>query len=335
MNWKWDIRFDDPWAFALMGLVPLLILWYVLVSGKWGSAMKFSSFSLLQGVPKTFRQKTRFIPFVLRMLVIVLVVIGLARPRGHIGREEVTRESIDIVLALDVSTSMLAQDFDTSRLATSKALAKEFVDSRPYDRFGVVAFSGESVTRCPLTTDHGMVKKKITELKDRVLDDGTAIGMGLGTSVARLKDSEAKSKVVILLTDGVNNKGEVSPMTAAELAQVFGVRVYTIGVGTLGKAYSPVAQRPNGELIFDYVDVEIDEALLTDIANMTGGKYFRAVDKESMRNIYKEIDRMEKTKITVLEYQNRPDRFFWFVAAAGVIFLLELLLRLLVYRSLP
>jgi Ca-activated chloride channel family protein len=269
------------------------------------------------------------------MLAIALCITALARPRGHIGYEEVTREGIDIVMAMDISVSMLAEDFDTNRLYIAKKMAKEFIDGRPDDRFGLVAFSGESVTRSPLTSDRSRVKKKIDELKTGILPDGTAIGMGLATSVARLKNSEAKSKVVILLTDGENNAGVISPVTAAELAQVFGVRVYTIGVGTIGRAYSPVARKPNGEYIFDYVDVRIDEPMLQKLAEMTGGKYFRAVDESGLRKIYQEIDQLEKTKIKVTEYRNKPDRFFWFVALAGFLFLVEYILRLLVYRTIP
>lgn len=335
MYYKIDIVFDDPWIFSFMGVIPLLIIWYIFRSNKQTAKIQYPSSGILKKLPKTFRQRTRMIPFVLRILAISICITALARPRGHIGIEQVTREGIDIMMAMDVSVSMLAQDFDTNRLHTSKKLAKEFIDGRPDDRFGLVAFSGEAVTRCPLTSDHGLVKKKISDLKDRMLPDGTAIGMGLATAVARLKSSTAKSKVVILLTDGENNMGSISPTTAAELAQVFGIRVYSIGVGSKGKALSPVALKPNGDFVFDYVDVKIDEAMLKNISEMTGGKYFRAVDEESLRSIYKEIDQLEKTKINVIEYKNKPDRFFWFVAVASIVFILEFLLRLTVYKSLP
>lgn len=332
---KIDIRFEDLWLFALGVLIPGLVIWYIYFNKRSSAELYFSSVSFIKKLPRTFRQRTRIVPFILRLLTIAVVITALARPRGHIGREEVTREGIDIMMAMDVSVSMLSQDFDTNRLNVSKRLAQEFIDGRPDDRFGLVAFSGESVTRCALTTDHALVKKKIAELKERILPDGTAIGMGLGTSVARLRSSTAKSKVVILLTDGENNMGVISPTTAAELAQVFGIRVYTIGVGSTGKALSPVGIKPNGDFVFDYIDVKIDEPMLKNIAEMTGGKYFRATDEESMRKIYTEIDQLEKTKIKVTEYKNKPDRFFWFVVVAAGLFLLEYFLRLFVYRTVP
>jgi len=335
MKTEWNIGFEDPWAFALLGIIPLLVAWYIFFGKRGATAFRVSSVSVLRKLPRSFRQRTRFLPFVLRMLAIAICIVALARPRGSIGYETVSKEGIDIVMAMDVSVSMLAQDFDTNRLHIAKKLAKEFINERPDDRFGLVAFSGESVTRSPLTSDRNLVKKKISELETGILPNGTAIGLGLATSVARLKDSEAKSKVIILLTDGVNNSGFISPHSAAELAQVYGIRVYTIGVGTTGRALSPVSISPSGQLYFDYIDVEIDEQMLNDIAEMTGGKYFRAVDEDSMKKIYKEIDQLERTKIQVTEYRNRPDLFFWFVALAGAIFVIEYILRLLVYRTIP
>lgn len=330
-----DISFAHPWLLWLLLIVPIAIILYVIYHTRLTSHLLFSSDALLKKLPRSFRQRTRVIPFVLRLSAIALFIVALARPQGFIGTSQTTTEGIDIVLSMDVSVSMLAEDFRPNRMEASKVIAEDFVTNRPNDRIGVVAFSGESMTMCPLTTDQGAVINQLRSLKDGMLSDGTAIGMGLATAVSSLRNSESKSKVVILLTDGVNNAGVVSPTTAAEIAHTFGIRVYTIGVGKRGKAKSPVARTAGNQYIYDYIDVEIDEQLLADIATITGGKYFRAENESKLREIYAEIDRMEKNIVKVMEYHNRPDKYWWLVAAGSMIFVLEWLLKWLYYRQIP
>ncbi len=237
------------------------------------------------------------------------------------------------MVCTDISGSMRARDFRPDRLEAAKEVAAEFIASRPNDRIGLVIFAGESFTQCPLTNDHTVVQNLLSEIKSGMLEDGTAVGLGLATSVARLKDSDAKSKVVILLTDGVNNQGEVAPKTAGEIAREFGVRVYTVGVGTRGQAPMPV-QTPFGEQV-QMMDVEIDEEMLTEIAQMTGGKYFRATNKENLQSIYQEIDQLEKTRISVIEFREKNDEYLPFVLLAGLLFLTEIVLRYTLLRTIP
>jgi Ca-activated chloride channel family protein len=268
-------------------------------------------------------------------LVLVLLLLALARPQTTFDEEKITTEGIDIVLALDVSSSMLARDFSPNRLEAAKDEAISFVDGRPRDRVGLVVFSGESFTQCPVTIDHTIIKNQLAQIKNGLLEDGTAIGMGLATSVQRLKESKAKSKVVILMTDGVNNKGLIDPLTASDIALQFGVRVYTIGIGTNGKAMTPVAMSAGGELIFDYTDVQIDEALLQKIAQKTGGQYFRATDNRKLKEIYSEIDKLEKTKIEVSAFERKSEKFYVFAFFAALLLLADMLMRYSVIRSIP
>jgi Ca-activated chloride channel family protein len=236
-------------------------------------------------------------------------------------------------MALDISSSMLARDFNPNRLEASKDIAIDFITDRPKDRIGLVVFAAESFTQCPLTTDHSVLVNLFEDLKSGMIEDGTAIGMGLATAVNRLKDSDAKSKVVILLTDGVNNRGSIAPASAAEIANTFNVRVYTIGVGSQGKAPYPV-QTPYG-VKYRNMDVEIDEKVLQNIAGKTGGEYFRATDNQKLKSIYEEIDKMEKSKIEVKEYSEKSEEFFWFAVLGGLLLLLELILKLTVLRRIP
>lgn len=273
--------------------------------------------------------------FALRMMTVALLITILARPQSRSNWKNFTTEGIDIVLAMDISGSMLAQDFKPNRLEASKEVAMNFMDSRPNDRIGLVIFSGESFTQCPLTTDHAVIKNLFSSVKTGMIEDGTAIGLGLANAVNRIKQSTAKSKVIILLTDGVNNRGAVAPLTAAEIAKTFGIRVYTIGVGTKGMALSPVAIMPNGQYQYDYVKVDIDEPVLTKIADMTGGKYFRATNEEKLKAIYKEIDALEKTIIEEKSFSNKAEKFLPFALLAGFFLLLELMLRNTVFRSVP
>ena len=270
------------------------------------------------------------IPFVLRIAALSLIVVAIARPRSSTEMQKVDTEGIDITLAMDVSSSMLARDFTPDRISAAKDIAIEFIAQRPSDRIGIVVFAGESYTQCPLTTDRATLINLMKEIETGLIDDGTAIGNGLATAVARMKDSDAKSRVVILLTDGVNNSGEITPQTAAEIAKTYGIRVYTIGVGKDGTAPYPV-MTPFG-VRYQEVKVEIDEALLRDIATSTGGRYFRATDNTKLSEIYAEINRMEKTRTTVDSFPIYKELYLGYALAALACLLLELLLKLLMRR---
>ena len=275
----------------------------------------------------------RHIPFALRIVALVMIVLAIARPRSSGQIERVDSEGIDIMLAMDVSTSMLARDFNPDRLSAAKDIAIEFIAQRPYDRIGIVVFAGESFTQCPMTTDRSTLINLMKEVQTDLIEDGTAIGNGLATAVARMKDSDAKSRVVILLTDGVNNSGEITPQMAAQIAKTYGVRVYTIGVGARGMAPYPV-MTPWGVDIQN-VQVEIDEALLEEIAETTGGKYFRATDNTKLMEIYSEINRMEKVRTTVDSFPVYRELFGTYALVALAALVLEFLIRIFVLRRLP
>jgi Ca-activated chloride channel homolog len=276
-----------------------------------------------------------WLPPILRGLAFFCLIIALARPQQTLKEQDIKADGIDIILSLDVSSSMLARDFNPDRLIASKLVAKDFVARREFDRIGLVVFSGEAFTQCPLTADHDIIYHFLDNLRCGQLEDGTAIGMGLATAVNRIKDSKAKSKVIILLTDGVNNSGYVQPNTATDLAKTFGIKVYTIGVGSTGRAFAPVGRRGDGDYIFSYVPVEIDEALLLQIAEQTGGRYFRAKDETSLKQIYAEIDRLEKTEMDVTTLQRDVDIFPVWLRWAAILLLLELVLRWTVLQNLP
>ena len=331
--WK-DIHFANKEFFWLFLLLPGLVLWYILTIKKQEGAFHFSSLAKLPENRKPLKAYLRHLIFIFRILALSLFIFVLARPQSRSTWKDIKSEGIDIVMSIDVSYSMLAKDFKPNRLEAAKEVAKDFIDQRPNDRIGLIIFGGEAFTQCPLTTDHNIIKNMFSDLDAGMLSEGTAIGLGIADAVARIKESKAKSKVVILLSDGVSNVGEITPLTAGEIAKTFGIRVYTIGVGTLGKALMPVAVYPNGQLEYDYVDVEIDEATMKNVAEMTGGKYFRATDNASLKNIYKEIDKMEKSIISAKSYSNKAELFWWF-ALAGVSFLFfEFWLKYLVIRSL-
>ena len=327
-----NISFQSPWWFLLGTIVPFMVWWYI-------KRYKHSQVTLLYAtppigkIPRSFKQRTVHIPFIIRILSLSFFIVAMARPQGFIGDEERGAEAIDIVSAVDVSWSMLAKDLEPNRLEVAKKLCIDFVKGRKNDRFGFVIFSGEAVSKTPLTLDHGRLIDRIKSVQAGMLKDGTHIGVGLGTAVARLDGSEAKSKVIILLTDGINNGGEVSPLTAADAAAALGIRTYVIGVGTRGMALSFSGLDFTGEPVYDYAPVEIDEATLQQIAAKTQGKYFRATDNNSLANIFKEIDVLEKSKLKTNEQVNKPDQFFWFVLLGGLLFMLEILLRLTYYRS--
>ena len=273
------------------------------------------------------------IPFALRTLALGLLALASAQPQSSSSVEDLTREGIDIVLSMDLSASMLSKDFEPDRLEASKKVAMQFVEERPTDRIGVVAYEGEAFTQIPLTTDQRVVLNGIEQLQTGLLEGGTAIGMGLATAVNRLKSSEAESKVVILLTDGVNNSGKIEPMDAAQLAKLNNIRVYTIGVGSIGKARSPVRKVGN-TYQYDWIEVEIDEDILRNIAKMTGGRYFRATNEEKLAGIYREIDQLEKTRFNVLRYNQKTEEFLPFGLAAALALLIEFILNQFFIRTL-
>jgi len=326
--YKW-VLYLIPLVFAWAGL------WWYFLSKKAYPSLKLSSTKAFAGYGVPVKAKVKQLLPLLRIASLTFLLVAIARPQTSSDEEKVTTEGIDIVLAIDVSGSMLSEDFKPNRIGAAKKEAIEFVDARPHDRIGMVVFSGESFTQCPVTIDHAVLKSQIDKIQNGLMEDGTAIGMGLATCVERLKEGHAKSKVVILMTDGVNNRGSISPATAADIAMEFGVRVYTVGIGTNGKARTPVAMGPDGKLIFDYVQVEIDEALLRDIAKKTGGQYFRATDNNKLRDIYSQIDKLEKTKIEVSAYQRKTEKFYAFALLAGIFLLIEILLRYLVVRAIP
>jgi Ca-activated chloride channel homolog len=314
-------------------LIPLLVAAYFLIHRKKQTEVSFSSFQNFLGYRPSFRQRLHHLPFVLWVLACGAIVVALARPQSSSSGQNVTTEGIDIVMALDISASMLAEDFKPNRIEAAKKVAVQFIDGRPTDRIGLVIFSGESFTQCPITSDHAVVKNLFSGIQSGMLADGTAIGEGLATSVSRIKESKAKSKVIILLTDGVNNIGEISPQTAGEIAKTFGIRVYTIGVGTQGTAPYPV-KTPFG-VQYQNMPVDIDEPTLKEIANETGGKYFRATNATKLREIYAEIDKMEKTKIDVTEFRHKTEQFYPLIIFALLCLVVERILKYTALKSLP
>ncbi|TAK35563.1 MAG: VWA domain-containing protein [Saprospiraceae bacterium] len=329
-----NLTFATPWAFLLLLLIPAVAYFRYRRRRRFFAALTMPTLEATKGMRPWRGELQNLLPL-LRIGAFLTFVVALARPQLTLKEEVVNAEGIDIFLVLDLSSSMLAQDFKPDRLEVSKRVAAEFVDKRPYDRIGLAVFSGEAFTQCPLTTDHRVVKEFLDGLSCGILEDGTAIGMGLATAINRIKDSDAKSKVVILLTDGVNNAGYVKPLTAAGIAKEFEVKVYTIGVGTEGEALTPISRSSDGRYVYGLARVEIDEDLLTQIANLTGGKYFRATNENSLKSIYGEIDRLEKTKIEVTVLKRYSEEYYRFVWFGLALLLLEILLRYTVLRSIP
>ncbi|MEE3429593.1 MAG: VWA domain-containing protein [Candidatus Cryptobacteroides sp.] len=326
--------FEYPALLWLLVLPLLLIVHYVYMELKGRNPhLRVSNAIPWKQEKNTVLNIIRHMPFVLRIVALSLIIIAIARPRSSTKLDKVQSEGIDIMLTMDVSTSMLARDFTPDRISAAKDIAIEFIAQRPSDRMGIVVFAGESYTQCPLTTDRATLINLMKEVSTNLLEDGTAIGNGLATAVARLKDSDAKSRVIILLTDGVNNSGEIAPETAADIAKTYGIRVYAIGVGANGEAPYPV-MTPWGVDI-QKVKVEIDEQLLTNIANETGGRYFRATDNTKLAEIYSEIGKMEKTRTTIDSFPVYKELFLGYAVAALICLMLELLLNVFVIRRLP
>lgn len=327
--------FKNPYFFALLAVIIPYILWYALKYKKSQPALKMPETAKYRYVPKSFRIYLMHVPFILRIILLILVVIILARPQSKNTWSNTDVEGIDMMLAVDVSTSMLAQDFKPNRVEALKEIAKRFIETRPNDNIGLTVFAGEAYTQCPLTIDHSILMSLYETVDCQMaangtLEDGTAIGDGIMNSLIRLRDSKAKSKVLILLTDGVNNRGNISPMTAAEIAKKNKVRIYTVGIGKNGMAMYPL---PTGGTVM--MPTEIDEKTMTDIAELTGGKYFRAKKNSELEEIYSEIDKMERTKFNVTQYSKRNELYEPFAVAALIVFLLELLMRLVVLKRLP
>ncbi len=329
-----NIIFANPGFFYLFIIIALMIAWYLLRGRKATATISVSGFEGFGDRSAGLRAHLRHLLFALRILALALLIIALARPQSTNRWEKVTSEGIDIVMAIDISGSMRAMDFKPDRLEAAKEVGMEFVASRPDDRFGLVVFAGESFTQCPLTTDQAVVTNFLNELDFDMVEDGTAIGMGLATAVNRIKDSKTESKVIILLTDGVNNRGEIGPVTAAELAATYGIRVYTIGVGSRGTAPFP-AQDMFGRKVVQQMEVEIDEEVLKKIAVLTNGKYFRATDNNKLREIYSEIDTMEKTQMDVKQFSKKKDEYFPLLLLAIILLGLEIILRYTVFRTIP
>lgn len=332
------MTFANPAYFLVfLAFIPLIV-WYVMKGRKKGASLRIQDAGIYADVPKSYKYYLIHIPFILRMLSLAMLIVIMARPQRNDKWQNTEIEGVDIMLCMDVSTSMLSEDLKPNRIEAAKSVASEFINSRPNDNIGLTIFAGESFTQCPLTVDHGVLLNLFNDVSSDIaargiIEDGTAIGMGLANAVARLKDSNAKSRVIILLTDGSNNRGEISPVTAAEMAQSFGIRVYTIGVGTNGTA--PYPMQTSMGIQYVNVPVEIDEAVLKEIAHTAGGEYYRATSNDRLRQVYEEIDKMEKTKLQVREFSKSEDVYQPFALVLLISLLLEVLLKQSVLRTIP
>lgn len=328
-----NISFAYPWILYFLLVIPVLIAWYVWQGRKKQAAIKYSSLKIFKNIPATLKERLRHVPFVFRMLALLFLIIALARPQNFSAGQSINAEGIDIAITLDISGSMMAEDFKPNRLEAAKKVIDKFISARTTDRIGLVIFSREAFTQCPLTIDYSVLRNLLADIKTGMIEDGTAIGNGIANAINRLKDSDAKSKVIILLTDGVNNAGEVDPLSAAEIAAKYGIRIYTIGVGTKGEAPYPV-QTPFG-VRYQMMPVEIDEALLKKISDITGGQYFRATDNRTLEEIYNKIDKMEKTKIEIMSYKNAKELFADWLELGFFFIILELAVSRTILRKLP
>ncbi len=327
------LHFADPEYLWLLLLIPAAVAWYWFRLRHYSVPMQMSSILVFRSLSKDWKHYARFGLFGLRMLAAASLILALARPQTNMNRQDISVEGIDIMLATDISSTMLAEDLRPNRLEAAKEVAVEFINSRPDDRIGLVVFSGESFTQCPLTSNHALLINLFKEVGFGMIDDGTAIGDGLATAVNRLKESKARSKVIILLTDGINNMGSIDPQSAAEIAELYGIRIYTIGVGTKGTALFPV--RTQYGIQYQRMEVQIDEALLQKISALTNGKYFRATNKQKLQEVYKEIDRLEKSKIDVTEFSRKKEEFLPFVVLALILITLEFVIRFAVLKLVP
>lgn len=322
-----SITFAHPWVLLGLLAVPAMAAWWIWRYRKQEAALQHSNISIFAGVAKSLRVRLRWLPYALRTLAVGAMIVALARPQSQLSRQETKVEGIDIVMAMDISGSMLAEDFKPNRLEAAKKVAADFVEGRKTDRMGLVVFAGQAFTQVPLTIDHNVLLSQMKELKSGVVKDGTALGDGLATAINRIKDSEAKSKVIILLTDGVNNQGSVDPLSAAEIAAMYDIRLYTIGIGSMGKAPFPFRDQM-GRVHYQNIDVEIDEALMKDMSAATNdGQYFRATNKKALQEIFDQIDVMEKSRIDITQYAQTKDEFYPWLWIALLALVAEALLR--------
>jgi Ca-activated chloride channel homolog len=328
-----NIEFANPGFLYLLALVPLMVAWYWFRRGKSIPSLQVSGTEVFEKTPKSIRHYLYHFMFIARAIAVALLIIALARPQTTTKRQDVSIEGIDIIVGLDISGSMLAQDLKPDRLEAAKNVSQDFFTGRPNDRIGLVVFAGEAFTQCPLTTDHLIIEDMLDDIKSGLIQDGTAIGDGLATAINRLKESQAISKVIILLTDGQNNAGSIAPLSAAEIAKIYGIRIYTIGVGTIGFAPYPV-QTPFG-IQYQSMEVKIDEDLLKKVADMTDGKYFRATDNTKLKEVYQEIDQLEKSKIDVTEFRKKHEEYRNLALFGFILLILELFSRLTIFRSIP
>jgi len=328
-----DMTFAYPWVLFFLILIPMMLLWYWFRGKRKEPSINYSSLKIFSSIPPNIRERLRHLPFILRCIALGLLIVALARPQSFSSGENIYSEGIDIAMVLDISGSMLAEDFKPNRLEAAKNVIDEFIQGRSSDRIGLVIFSRDAFTQCPLTIDYSVLRNLLKDIKSGMIEDGTAIGNAIANGVNRLKDSEAKSKVIILLTDGINNAGEVNPISAAQIAKTFDIRIYAIGVGTRGEAPYPV-QTPFG-LKYQMVPVEIDEAVLKEIASSTDGKYFRATNNKTLSQIYSEIDKLEKTRVEVTSYRSAKEFFYsWLLGGLALLFL-EVGLSRTIFRRLP
>jgi len=337
-NWFNTYHFEDGFILWFLLIVPILITHHFLSEKSKNSSLKSASLKLFNGIESNYGKWINHSKLILKMLGITFLIIASARPQESLEAEntqQLYKEGIDIIISMDASGSMMAKDFSPDRFEASKNLAKEFVEDRKNDRVGLVIFEGEAYTQCPLTSDKNILIELIENAEQGIVEQGTAIGMGLATAINRLRESSSPSKVIILLTDGVNTHGKVHPLNAADMAKELGIKVYTIGVGTNGKAKTPVAIDPfSGKYIYDFVDVEIDELTLKEIASETGGKYFRATNNEKLKSIYKEINKLETAEIKTIEYEvDLPEKAYLFIALGLIAFCLEFILSKLIIKS--
>ena len=328
-----NIEFVHSWVLYFLLGIPFLIFWYWKRNNKITPDLTYSDLNIFSGIKPTLRERLNHVPFLLRALALALFIIAIARPQSFATGENVYTEGIDVAVLLDISGSMLAEDFKPNRLEAAKIEIDKFVQGRVSDKIGLVVFAGQSFTQCPLTIDYSVLRNLLKDIQSGMIEDGTAIGTAIANGVNRLKDSKAKSKVIILLTDGVNNSGEIDPITAAQIAQKFGIRIYAIGVGTQGQAPYPF-RTPLG-IRYQMVPVEIDEAVLTQIAKITDGKYFRATNNKRLEEIYKEIDKLEKTRVEITSYRQAKELFYGWAGGGLFLLLLEFGLIRTYLRRLP
>lgn len=328
-----DISFAHPWVLYFLVLVPLIFYWYWKNKDINSPNITYSSLQMFGDAPKSLKERLIHLPAILRLLALSVLIVAFARPQTFSSGENIYTEGIDIAMVLDISGSMLAEDFKPNRLDAAKKVIDDFIKGRTTDKIGLVIFSGESFTQCPLTIDYSVLRNLLGEIHSGMIEDGTAIGNAIANGVNRLKDSQAKSKVMILLTDGVNNAGQIDPLTAAQIARKFGIRIYSVGVGTIGEAPYPF-NTPFGKR-YQMVPVEIDEALLKQISNVTGGKYFRATNNRKLVEIYNEIDRLEKTRVEVTSFRHAKELFFGWAFTGLILLLFEFGLSKTYLRRLP